>query len=172
MGVGKRFFEAGDGFDLALPHVRSRTCHCAFGAGGDERMIHWHSRQTGADGVGFGEPSSQRFGAMKAEYRSRTRVGIAFVAEKGFNAGGFVKERQRTGNRGGEEVREIHRVMAGLLGDTAQERAFLFGFNDADRFAVNEQEIIAGAGFERDFAEGDAAPGRKINFGVVLNGPA
>ena len=62
--------------------------------------------------------------------------------------------------------------MAGLLGDTAQKRAFLLGFNDADRFAVNEQEIIAGAGFERDFAEGDAAPGGKINLDVVLNGPA
>lgn len=37
---------------------------------------------------------------------------------------------------------------------------------------IDEEQVVAGAGFERDFAEGDATAGGEINGFVVLNDPA
>jgi hypothetical protein len=62
--------------------------------------------------------------------------------------------------------------MGRLLGDARQERALLLSLGDADGFAVHEQEIIARAGFHRDFAQRDAASTGGIERPVVLNDPA
>lgn len=62
--------------------------------------------------------------------------------------------------------------MAGLLGNARQQCALLFGFGNSDSFAVYEQEVIAGAGFERCFAQGDAASGGGVELLVLLNDPA
>jgi hypothetical protein len=44
-----------------------------------------------------------------------------------------------------------------LPGDAGERGAGFFGFDHADRDAVNEEQVVAGAAFERDFAQGDAA---------------
>ncbi len=62
--------------------------------------------------------------------------------------------------------------MGRLLGDARQERAFLLGLDDADGFAIDEQEIIAGAGFKRRLTQCDTAPGGGIELLVILNDPA
>ncbi len=65
-------------------------------------------------------------------------------------------------------------LLAGGLDLDAGERGALFlGFDDADGFAVDEQEVIgfAVAGLERELAEGDAAGGEEVRVGGVLDGP-
>ena len=108
---------------------------------------------------------------MEREDATRTGRGIAFVAEESLDTGGFVEERERARANGLDEVRQVHRVMSGLLGDARQESAFLLGLNDADPFAIDEQEIVAGAGFQRHFAQRDAASRGRIELFVVLNDP-
>jgi len=71
-----------------------------------------------------------------------------------------------------DEIRQIFRVMVGLLGDAGEQGALLFRLIDADRLAVHQQEAIAGAGFERGFAQRDTASGGRIELPVILNHPA
>ena len=109
---------------------------------------------------------------MEGEDTARTRGGIAFVAEESLDAGGFVEEGQLARADGLDEVGQIHRVMRGLLGNARQQRAFLLGFDDADGLAIDQQQVIAGAGLERCFAQRDALPGGEIHRLVILRGPA
>lgn len=109
---------------------------------------------------------------MEGEHAARARRGIAFVAEKGFDAGGFVEERERAGSNGLDEVGEILRVVARLLGDAGEQRALLFRLDHADGPAIHEQEVIARAGFQRSFAQRDATTGGGIELPVILNDPA
>lgn len=44
--------------------------------------------------------------------------------------------------------------------------------DDAGSLPIHEQEVVAGAGLERRFAQRDATPGRRIELFVILNGPA
>ena len=92
--------------------------------------------------------------------------------EKNLDTSGFVEKRKRARHNGLNEVRQVHRVMGGLLGDARQERAFLLGLDYAGGFAIDEQKIIAGSGFQRRFAQRDAASGGGIELLVILNDPA
>jgi len=38
--------------------------------------------------------------------------------------------------------------------------------------AIDQEQVVAGAGLERDFAEDDAATGGEIDGPVILNNPA
>ena len=38
--------------------------------------------------------------------------------------------------------------------------------------AIDKQEVVAGAGFQRNFTQGDAARGRRIELLVILHDPA
>ena len=44
--------------------------------------------------------------------------------------------------------------------------------DDAGSFPIHKQEVVAGAGLERRFAQRDTTPGRQIELFVILNGPA
>ena len=109
---------------------------------------------------------------MEREDAAGTRRGIALVTKEGFHTGGLIEKWERTGPGRLNKVGQVLGVVTGLLGDARQERALLLGLGDADRFAVHEQEIVARAGFERRFAQGDAASGGWIELLVVLNEPA
>ena len=130
-----------------------------------------HGREPRAESPGLGEPGRERFRAVKREDAAGPGLGVALVAEERFDAGGFVEEGQRAGCDGLNEIRQVLGVMTGLLGDARQESALLLGLGDADGFAVHKQEIIARAGFEGRFAQGDAASGGGIELFVILNNP-
>jgi hypothetical protein len=59
-----------------------------------------------------------------------------------------------------------------LFGDGGKGRALLLGFDNTQGFTIHEQEIIARAGGERNFAQRNATAGGEINGLVVLNDPA
>ena len=84
--------------------------------------------------------------------------------------------RKETGSGAGklflQKVRQIFAVMAGLIGYRREERALIFRLYDAERFAIHEQQIIATARFERDFAESNAAGCGRIVLLVILHRPA
>ena len=61
--------------------------------------------------------------------------------------------------------------MRGLLGNTGKECAFFLGLNDADRFAINKEEIVAGAGLKWRLAQRNTLPGAEIHRLVILNDP-
>jgi hypothetical protein len=46
------------------------------------------------------------------------------------------------------------------------------GFDDADRFAVHQQQIITRAGGQRHFTRGYAGTGGEVQRLVILNDPA
>jgi hypothetical protein len=58
-----------------------------------------------------------------------------------------------------------------LLGDGGERGAGLFGFDDDDGDAIDEQEVIARASFERHFADGNAGSGGEIEGFVILEYP-
>jgi hypothetical protein len=109
---------------------------------------------------------------MESEDAARPRCGIARVAEVGFHAGGFVKKRKRAGESGGQKVRQAGGVTSGLVRDSGECRAFLLGFNHAQRLAVHKQQIVTRAGLERRFAQRNAASGGGVKLLVILYDPA
>lgn len=58
-----------------------------------------------------------------------------------------------------------------LLGNGRERGVFLLGLDHPERKAVDEEQIIAAAGIERDFAERDTAGGGGIESLVVLVRP-
>ena len=107
---------------------------------------------------------------MKREHAARPGIGVAFVAVEGFHAGRFVQERERAG--GPQKIGEIAGVVTGLLGHAGQARSRPLGFHHTDRLAVDDKQVITGAGSERDFPDGNAASGSEIELFVILNDPA
>jgi hypothetical protein len=111
---------------------------------------------------------------VEGEDAARAGLRIADIAEEGLDAGGFVGEgnRLRAGEKVGEKIREAFAVVAGLLGDGGEGGAGFLGLDHAEGQAIDEEEIIAAAGRERDLAEGDAAGGGGVIGAIILDGPA
>ena len=105
-GLGEGFFEIGDGLDLAVAHP-----------GGGERMGEGNCARRCAQGVRLSQPFGEGLRAMEGEDAAGARVRIAFVAEKGLDAGRFVEERQLAGTERGKEIGQILGVEPGLLSD-------------------------------------------------------
>ena len=161
MGGGEGFLKIRDALELTAPEVPRR-----------QRIGEGHDRKPLAQGVGPGEPCREGFRTVKRKHAAGPWFGIAFIAEEGFNAGGFVEERQRAERDGLNELGQVLGVVAGLLGDAREQRAFFLGLGDADRLPIQEQEVITCAGFERRFTQRDATPGGGIELLVILNDPA
>jgi len=164
VGLGEGGFEAGDALDLAVAQVLRR-----------ERRDGRHRGEARAEGVGLGGAGGERLGSVEGEDAAGARVRVAFVAEERFDAGGFVEERKGSdagGEERGQEIGERGGVVGGLLGDAGERGAGLLGFDHANRLAADEEQIIAGAGLELDFAEGDAGTGGKVDGFDILNDPA
>jgi hypothetical protein len=65
-------------------------------------------------------------------------------------------------------------VVGGLVldgGDVLAE-GFLLGLDDADRLAIDEEDVVGGAGVGGVFADGLAGPSLKLDGVFVLNGPS
>jgi hypothetical protein len=108
---------------------------------------------------------------MKGEDASGTRIGIPFVTKEGFDTGGLVKERKWTGMTSSEEFRKAVGVTTRLFSNGRKGSAFLFGFDHAECFAVYEQQVITGAGFERNLPNSDPTPSGEIDGLVILDNP-
>jgi hypothetical protein len=89
------------GLDLALAHTA-----------GDERVRGGHGLQAGAQGVRFAGPLGKRLRPMEGKDQPRSGIGIALVAEEGFDSGRFIQEGQRTRETSGEKIRQA----AGVAG--------------------------------------------------------
>ncbi len=151
-------FEVRDAFELARTQV--------------PRLQRGQFPEPSAQGVGLGHPVRQGFRAVEHEDAPGPGLGIALVAELGFDARGFVQERQRAVGIGLDVRRQVLRIMPRLFGHAGQQRAGLLGFDHADGLAVHQQKIIARAGFQRNFPQRDAPPGPGIELLVVLDHPA
>lgn len=68
-----------------------------------------------------GDPFGQGFGLVEGEDGAPAGLGLEQVGEAGFDAGGFVAERQRAA-RGREGVGQSDAVFAGLWFDAGQGR--------------------------------------------------
>ncbi len=86
MRFGEGFLEVGDGFYAADANAVAIV-------GMRER----HLGEAVAERVGLFEPLRQRLGTVEGEDSARARVRIAFVAEVGLDAGGFVEEGKAAG---------------------------------------------------------------------------
>jgi hypothetical protein len=157
----ERGFKAGDGLDLAVAHAM-----------GGKGMRGRHRLQSAAEGVGLTRPSGKGFRAVEGEDLARARVGIALIAELRFDAGGFVMEGQRAIKTRRQEIRHGAGVADRLIGDAGEGCSFLFGLDDADGFAVDQQQVVARAGFEGDLAQRDTATSREVHLLEVLHRPA
>ena len=61
----------------------------------------------------------------------------------------------------------------GALGLHASQRlAHFLRLDDSNSLSVYDQQIIGGAGRERKFSNGDAAPRAEVELGIVLYQPA
>ena len=158
-GFCKRFLKTCDGFDLALAHP-----------GGGEGMREGHLGQPVAQGSRLGQPLGQCLGSMKTEHATGTRLRIAFIAEERFDASRFVIERKPVG--GLEEIGKVLAIMGGLVSHGGERHADFLGFNHANGLAIHQQQVIAAARFQGNFAKSDAAGGAKVNVFVILDDPA
>ena len=55
--------------------------------------------------------------------------------------------------------------MTGLLGNHGKRCALFFCLDHAESVAIHQQQIVTAPGFERDFAQRDAAPGGRVGGG-------
>ena len=139
-GLFERFLQLGDGSDLA----------CAQTGGVERREV----VETGAERL-LGEAFPEGFGTVEREGLAGAGLGIALIGEAREDAGGFVEEGQ--GFAGVLDVFELGSgVGAGLVfdgGDVLAERVFL-GLDDADRFFIDEEDVVSGAGVCLELADG------------------
>ena len=110
---------------------------------------------------------------MKGEDLAGAGLGVALVGEASDDAGAFVEERER--DAGGLNPLELR---GGILGglvfhrrDVLAEGLFL-GLDHADRLAVDEQDIVGGAGVGGVFADGLAGALVQVDRVLGLDGPA
>lgn len=113
----------------------------------------------------------QLLGAEKVEDLARARNRIAAIGEAGDLRGAFKQEGQvgcvHAPLEGGVGVtRGLHfaggEVLAGFVA---------FGFDDAHRRALDEEQVIGGSAIGRVFAYGDAQCGAQVEIPDVLNHP-
>lgn len=159
--LGKGGFQTGDGFDLAIAHAIL-----------DQRVDDGQRLQSVTQRVLLGSPLGERLGPMEGEDTAGTRRWIALVAEEGFDAGGFIEEWELARNSGGQEFGQAVCVTRGLLGDGRERGAFLFRFDDTERVAVHQHQVIAGPGGKRHLAHRDPPACGEIQCLVILNDPA
>src|SRR3954452_20825938 len=96
---------------------------------------------------------------MEREDRARARLGIAFVTKEGLDAGGLVQEAELARREGGEKWGQVCRVLARLVGDRGKSSAGFLRFDNADRDAVGQQQIIAATGSQLNLPQGDPLRG-------------
>ncbi len=108
---------------------------------------------------------------MKCEDVPVLRIWIEAVGELRFDAGAFVRKRQRfTELR--VNIEQTFAVFAGLFLDARQREAFRLRFDCADGFAIDEKKIIDFISvFQERFAKSNATSRGQINRAAVVGRP-
>jgi len=129
--------------------------------------------EPGAEGTGGGEILAERLGAVEGEDFAGTGLGVALVGEAGEDAGGLVEEGERDAGR--LDVAELGGgVFGGLFldrGDVVAE-GFSLGFVDADRLAIDEENVVGGTGIGGILADGLTLASEEIDGMIGLHDPA
>ena len=103
-------------------------------------MSEGHLSEQRAERLGGIHPLRERLGPVEAKHTTRARMRITLIAEEGFDASGFVAEGQLATLRcRREEVRQVRRVMSGLIGDDGQRGALLLQLDDTDGLSASKE---------------------------------
>ena len=90
--------------------------------------------------------------------------------EKGLHARTFVTESHGIAELW-NMLQAAYKVAVGLIGDRAEGPARFFCFNSADRFSIDEQEIIGRAGLGGILTDSNAKRCAKVELLVLLDAP-
>lgn len=107
---------------------------------------------------------------MEGKEPARTRLGVAQAVEEGLLPGAFVAVDQEV-VPARQVGRWVRHVLGRLFGHAAEGHAGFLGFDDAGGFAVYEQQVVAEAGVDGEFADGYAEGGCAVEGVAVLEEP-
>ena len=155
---GQRFFQAGDGADLAVAQVALRQRR--------------HLGEAAAQGVRLRGPFGQGFGLEEVEQLAGARHRIGAVGEEDDLAGAFVEEAERRAAFAPLERGIGVALGLGFMGAEASAGLIAFGFDHADRLAAGKQDVVGRTGIGGIFAHRDTKAGAEIELLHVLDDPA
>ncbi len=108
---------------------------------------------------------------VEGEDGARAGVGVALVAEVRLDTGGLVGEGQRIGPTLRDPFLGVG-VAGGLLGDSGECSADFLRLDDAERLAIDEEDVVGGTAHGLHLADGDATGGGEVNIFHILHSPA
>jgi hypothetical protein len=135
---------------------------------GDER---WHAGEARAQRRSRLEPVVQRFRPVEGEDPARTVQRIDAIREQDLGPRRLIIEAERRAP-GGQYLLRLRLIAPRLLGHARQGSARRLGLDHAARLARDDQEIVAGAGRQGEFAHRDAEGGETVQVGAILHHPA
>jgi hypothetical protein len=153
---GERSLKAADSVDLALAE-RGRV---------QRREL----AKPGSEGGRLLDELQQVLRRVEANDRARAGIGVALVAEVGLDASALVREGQRIGPSLGDPVIR-GRVAGGLLGNGGESGAFLFSFNNSERLAIDEENVVGGPAVGLHLTDRDTTGSVKVEVLLILNEP-
>ena len=145
--VAERFFQAGDGGDLAV----AERCGVQLG----------EVSKPGAEGIGLLDELDEVLRPVESEDGARAGVGIALVAEVRLDAGGLVGEGQRIRPALRDPLFGVGVAFA-LLGDPGERGACFLRLDHAKGLAIDEEDIVGGTALRLKLADGDTATGGEV----------
>ena len=95
---------------------------------------------------------------------------VSQIAENGFCACALVIE-EEIGSPACQVLRESCHVLLGLLRHARKRHPLRLRFDHARRLAINEEEIIARAGWKLELSNSHTERGSEIEFVFVLDNP-
>ena len=124
------------------------------------------------------DQAQQFFRPMEAEDQAAARIGFQRIGELGFDTGGFVGEGQWLRRAGRalavyrQAIGQAECVLGRLQFDALERVAFALGLDHAGHLAIDIEQVIGEAGFQRELAHRDAGAGVDVHVATRLHQPA
>ena len=154
---GEGFFKLRDGVDLALAER--------------DGVQRGELAKAGAEGIGLLDEFEQVLRRVEGEDGARAGVGVALVAEVRLDASGLVGEGQRIRPALGDPVLRGG-VAGGLLSNNGERGADFLRLDDAERLAIDKEDVVGGTAEGLHLANGNATGGGEVQLLDVLYRPA
>ncbi len=124
--------------------------------------------------VHLADPGGERLRAVEPEHLSAARLRVERIREPRLDTSRLVGERQRTLQRALHPVGQAVEVLRRLPLDARQCRAGRLRLDHADRFTIDEQEVVDPPvrRLEDELPDGDAARSGEVHVARVLDRPA